>query len=185
MRKTCLGLLAMLMMPLPVLAIEIGGITLPDVVQSEPELMLNGAGIRTKFILKIYVAGLYLVDKNDNAAKIISAEEPMAIRLHILSPKLTSEKLTKATEIGFDNSTGGNVSGIAVEIEQFLAVFSDEISVDDVFQFLYTPEIGTIVTKNDLEITIIDSSEFKKALFGIWLSDKPAQAHLKGALLGR
>ena len=40
---------------------EVAGVTLPDTVSVEGKtLKLNGAGLRTKVVFKVYVAGLYL-----------------------------------------------------------------------------------------------------------------------------
>ena len=44
--------------------IEIEGVKLPQkLVSGDTELVLNGAGIRSKFFIKIYVGGLYLPKK--------------------------------------------------------------------------------------------------------------------------
>ncbi|MBU2038998.1 MAG: chalcone isomerase family protein, partial [Gammaproteobacteria bacterium] len=55
------------------------------------ELTLNGAGVRSKFFLDVYVAALYLGNKSNDAAAIIAADEPMAIRLHIVSGMINSK----------------------------------------------------------------------------------------------
>ena len=39
--------------------------------------------------------------------------------------------------------------------------------------------------KNDKELGTIEGMEFKKALFGIWLSNRPADDDLKEAMLGK
>ncbi len=185
MQKIYLSLLALWIIPFSVSAIELGGITMPDTLDAEQSLILNGAGIRSKFVFELYVAGLYLGEKSSKAKDIIAAEEPMALRLHIISPKITSKKMIKATWKGFENATRGNTTAIETEIEQFLGAFSDKISVGDVFEFVYTPHVGTVISKNGVAELTIDSVAFKQALFGIWLSDRPAQAPLKGALLGQ
>lgn len=43
---------------------EVGGINMPDTLAAGTDtLILNGAGIRTKFFIKAYVTGLYLKKK--------------------------------------------------------------------------------------------------------------------------
>ena len=42
-----------------------------------------------------------------------------------------------------------------------------------------------IIDKNGEKKGEIDSSEFKAALFGIWLSDNPASKDLKSKMLGK
>ena len=44
-------------------AASLAGVTLPDTVQvGSTTLVLNGMGLRTKFMVKVYVAGLYLME---------------------------------------------------------------------------------------------------------------------------
>lgn len=167
-------------------AVELGGITMPDSMQTNgQELVLNGAGIRSKFVFDLYVAGLYLTDKNTDANTIITSDNPMALRLHIISSKITSKKMTKATRKGFTKATRGKTDAISNEINQFLEAFSNKIVEGDTFDFVYQPDQGVLVSKNEREQITVSSLAFKQALFGIWLSDKPVKERLKTKLLGK
>ena len=99
-KKQCAAIiLALLMITSLGNAEEIGGINMPESLQTgQTQLMLNGAGIREKFFFDIYVGGLYLKEKSQDATAIIEANEPMAIRLHILSSKATSKKMETQLE---------------------------------------------------------------------------------------
>ena len=89
---------------------DMAGITLPDVFETpKAKLVLNGAGIRTKFFLDLYVGGLYLVQKEQQPEKIIAADNPMVIKLHIVSSMITSKKMEAATREGFENATKNNI----------------------------------------------------------------------------
>ena len=166
-------------------AVDIGGISMPETLEvNQQKLVLNGAGIRSKFVFDLYVAGLYLNDKQNDASVIIKADDVMALRLHIISSKVTSKKMAKATRKGFGKATNGKVDTISTEINQFLEAFSDVIIEGDVFEFVYQPDRGVAVVKNGHQQAVISSLEFKQALFGIWLSDKPVKASLKKKLLG-
>ncbi len=159
---------------------------MPDSLQAGGQsLQLNGVGVRSKFVFELYVAGLYLTEKNSDADTIIQSDDSMAIRLHIISAKITSEKMTKATRKGFSKATGGKVESISEEIEIFLAAFSDKINVGDIFEFVNVSRQGVSVSKNGSEKAVISSAAFKQALFGIWLSDKPVKAKLKAEMLGK
>ena len=167
-------------------ATEMAGITLPDVFETpQAKLILNGAGIRTKFFLDLYVGGLYLQEKENQPDKIISAEAPMAIKLHITSSMITSKKMENATREGFENATDGNIAPIKSQIEEFIAVFKEEIKENDVYDLIYNPATGVEVSKNGQLNSTIKGLPFKQALFGIWLSDKPAQKSLKQKMLGK
>lgn len=165
---------------------EIGGITVPETLQADGQaLVLNGAGVRTKYFMDLYVGGLYLKQKTGDADKIIAAEEPMAIRLHIISSLITSEKMEAATREGFINATAGATAPLAERIESFIGVFREKINKEDVYEFVYAPGAGTKISKNGKLKTTLPGIDFKKALFGIWLSAKPAQESLKAQMLGR
>ena len=165
---------------------EIAGINVPENISAgNTKLILNGAGTRTKFFMKMYVGALYLTERNSSPDKIINEDEPMAITLHITSSLITSERMEEATREGFQNSTGGNTAPIADEIEEFISVFKEKISENDIYELIYVPEQGVEVLKNSSSKVMIKGIEFKKALFGIWLCKKPAQESLKKQMLGK
>jgi len=149
-------------------------------------LVLNGAGQRTKFVITVYNAGLYLQKKSGDANKIIAANEPMAIRMKVKSGFASAEKMKAALINGFNNSTGGNTAPIQPQIDQLLkAAFTGKVSKGDVFDLVYTPGGGTQVIKNAKSLTAVRGLPIKRALFGIWLSAKPAQGSLKAEMLGK
>ena len=163
-------------------AAKISGVNMPDTLKNG--LILNGAGIRSKFFFDLYVGGLYLKNKSSNALHVINSDEPMAIKLHITSSLITSKKMMDATMEGFENSTNKNMEPIKNEINQFINVFKKEIKDGDIYDFIYTPQVGVKIFKNSKLIATIKGLEFKKALFGIWFCDKPAQESLKKEMLG-
>jgi hypothetical protein len=167
-------------------AAKVGGVSLPQTLTAgDQTLALNGAGIRKKLFIKLYASALYLQEKSGVATAIIDVDAPMAIRLSIISSLINSKKMEKATHEGFENSTHGNTKPVQKEIKQFIRVFHKPVSTGDVYDLLYTPAKGTEVLKNNKLITTIEGLAFKKALFGIWLSDHPAQDSLKDAMLGK
>ena len=183
-----LSLVLFAAMSLQTFALEIRGVDVPETrtTGAGDELVLNGAGVRKKLMFKLYVGALYLAEQNSDAEAIIAAKDPMMIELHIISSKINSENMTSATLEGFENATGGATEAISEEIQQFLRAFSAPIKKGDKFTICYNPEMGVNIGKNDEKIdSIADTPGFKKALFGIWLSDKPAQQTLKAAMLGQ
>ena len=186
MRKTIpVIILSIIMVATICQAVEIAGVSMPQSISvDQRELILNGAGVRSKFFMELYVAGLYLKKKDSDPGKIIKADEPMAIRLHIISSMITSEKMEDATREGFINSTNGETGAIKERIEKFILVFKEKINENDIFELIYIPGKGTEVIKNNESRTVVEGYDFKQALFGIWLCDKPAQKGLKKKLLG-
>lgn len=186
MKRLLVIILAVFMMSPTAFAMQVGKVTLPDsLTAGEDTLLLNGAGLRKKFIVKVYAGGLYLKQKDTDPVKIIDEDAPMAIRMHFIHDGVSSKKLVDGWNKGFMNGTGGNIAPIQTEIDKFNAFFTEEAKKDDVYDIIYAPEQGiSVYIKGELK-GIVKGLEFKKAVFAIWLGEKPADAKLKKGMLGQ
>lgn len=165
---------------------EVAGVKVAQKVTMEGQsLVLNGVGVREKMFMDMYVGALYLPKKSSNSAEIMAGNDPAAIKLTIVSGMITSDKMISAVNEGFENATNKNTGPIKVKIAQFKACFKDEIQKGDVFDMVFVPGKGVVVSKNGKEKGTIEGADFKKAMFGIWLSNKPADKNLKAAMLGK
>jgi hypothetical protein len=186
MKRLMVITVAVLMVTSLATAAQIGKVTLPDsLMAGNDTLLLNGAGFRVKFFMKMYVGGLYLMQKNHDPQMIIDADETMALKLHIVSGMITTKKMTDAINEGFKNSLGENVSSFKNEIDKFTSFFADEIKKTDIFDIAYIPKDGVSVYKNEKLKGTIKGFDFKRAVFSIWLGEKPADAKLKKGMLGK
>jgi len=165
----------------------INGVTLPaDLSYGEHTMNLNGGGIRTKLIFKLYTGGLYLTQKSNDGDAVLKADEPMAVRLAITSNKINSANFSEAIREGFDKSTGKNTAPIQSKIDKLIETFSNEpIVPGDVFDVVWTPGEGVNTYKAGVLKSTIPGLEFKQALFGIWLGDNPVSGSLKNGMLGK
>jgi len=162
---------------------KVGDVTLPNkITLSGEEMELNGAGMREKMWIDLYVGGLYVQTKSNDANTVINSDAPMAMKLHIVSGMVSQEKMIGAVTDGFEKSTSGKAT--AAERASSVACFNDEITKEDVFDITYANG-KTIVYKNGTEKGSVSGLEFKKALFGIWLGKKPADKDLKKGMLGK
>ena len=146
--------------------------------------MLNGAGVRTKWGFKIYVGGLYLPGKQNDADSVINADEPMAVKLCFVSGLVTSEKLEASIRDGFTKTTKGNAPVLEKRIDAFITVFTEKVNKGDIYDLIYVPGHGTEVFRNGNLLSTTKGLDFKKALFGIWLGNEPAHKNLKKCMLG-
>ena len=72
------ALIASLLVLPGVHAAEVAGIRLDDSVRvGNNELALNGAGVRSKLFIKVYVGALYVSQKSTSPAAIIARPEPI------------------------------------------------------------------------------------------------------------
>ena len=157
----------------------------PQTIEFEgSNLILNGQGTRVVFFMKVYEGSLYLETINSNAEEIVNMDAPMAIRIDVTSTIVTADAMKKALSEGLEKSTGNNTGAISKEIIQLSSSFDNHVSFGDHYEFIYLPDLGTHVLKNSELVELIKGMEFKKAFFGIFLSDNPIQKNLKKALLG-
>lgn len=172
------------LLPQTLTAKEVAGIDVADTITlADTELQLNGAGTRSKFFMDLYVGALYLPQKAQSTADVLSQEQ-VAIRLTITSSMISTEKMTDGINSGFDSATSGNTAPIQPQIAQFLALFSEEIVEGDQFTFAISKTTGVTSYKNGQLQTTIEGEDFRIALLNIWLGEDPAQASLKEEMLG-
>ena len=183
LKRVIIGMMVVLMMASLASARELEGIEMPELlVVKDTPLVLNGAGVRNVMFLKFYVGGLYLQDAMTDQQAVMEANEPMVIRLHLIDD-VDQKTMKRACLNGFKNATGNNLEPIQERVDRFLNCFSEPIKEGDIFNFQYHPDYGLEVYKFDELQDTMKGVEFKEAMFGIWLCDKPADKGLKKAML--
>jgi hypothetical protein len=163
----------------PTVRAELG----PQLKIGEQVLQLNGAGVRTKTLVQIYESGLYLLKPTKDARAVLAADELMAVRVRITSGFVSRASLVSSLEEGLARSSKGNPDTFKREIEQLQQMLRDEVKRNDVYDFVYVPTKGLTVLKNGKVQGVIPGLEFKKAFYGIWLSDTPVDKELRQAML--
>lgn len=146
-------------------------------------LVINGAGLREKYFMDLYVAGLYMPKKTEDAKKVIYDDTEMAIHIKIISSSVTRERFIESVNEGFAASKHGSAS--KEEIKKFVGFFNEPIKNGDKIYLDYIPGKGVRVTKNGEVKGTIPGLDFKKALFGIWFGTPPVQESMKKEMLGK
>jgi hypothetical protein len=167
-----------------VLAANLAGITLPDTVQVGPTtLVLNGAGLRTKYMVKVYVAGLYLLEKSSDPNVILKADIPKRIVMHFVRD-VSKNQLTDGFTESFHNNTPDAEKTLKSEIDRLFSALGPVKPGQEII-FTYMPEKGTSVLLGDKEQLTIAGPAFAEMLFSVWLGPKPPNTALKKGLLGQ
>ncbi len=164
-------------------AVTVEGINIADkATVGEQALMLNGAGVRTKFFFDIYIGALYLPTKTKSAEQAINMKGNKRVLMHFLYDEVPKDKLTKGWTVGFEKNSK-DLAGLQARLNQFNNFFQDMKKGDEVaFDFLQTG--ATTVTINGKAAGSIEGADFQKALLMIWLGKEPADDDLKEAMLG-
>ena len=165
-------------------AANLAGVTLPD---SQPvagkTLVLNGLGLRTKFMVKVYVAGLYLEQKSSDADAIIKADAPKRIVLQFVHSASKSQMTDAFTE-SFNDNTPDAMKTMKPDIDKLLGAI-DAVKVGDQMVFTYVPGTGTTFAQNGQDKVTVPGAAFGQVMFSVWLGPKPPTADCKAGLLGR
>jgi hypothetical protein len=170
-------------------AVEVAGVKLDDRTKlGASELVLNGAGVRTRAIFKVYVGALYLPEAKSTAAEALASKGPKRVSMTLLR-ELSAQQLVDALSDGVRANHGeaeraalkgrmdalaGIMRGIGTAREKTV------ITLD------YLPATGTRVTVDGAEKgEPIAGEDFYGALLRIWLGDRPVDESLKKAMLGQ
>jgi hypothetical protein len=169
-------------------ATEVSGVKFDDTVKvAGKDLKLNGAGMRTKFIVKVYAAGLYLPEKNRNVADILKMDGPRRVTL-VMMRDLTSNDFGDAFMTGLNNNLGAaEKSKFVTQISKFGEMFGSiaALKKGDVLYLDWIPGTGTQTELNGKKVgEAVPDLAFYNAVLRIWIGDKPADSSLKPAMLG-
>ena len=170
-------------------AVEIEGVRIDEKVRltsGGPELVLNGAGVRTRAFFRVHGGPRYLQNRKTAADAVLADSGPRRIAMHVLR-ELTSEQLLSAFNDGIaDNHTPSQLAPLEARLKEFSAIFNSmkEVRSGDVIAIDYAAPAGTRILVNGEVRGTIAGEDFNRALLRIWLGDKPVDANLKKAMLG-
>ncbi len=186
MRKILLSALALF--AVQALAVEVAGVNVDERIRlGSGELVLNGAGLRTKAFFKVYVAGLYLAEKRTSATDVLALPGAKRISMR-LTRDLSARQLTDALDEGIrDNTPVGEQEALKDRLAALIAIMSalGSAKEGDVIALDWVPESGTrVVLNGEAKGKAIAGEDFYRALLRIWLGDNPVSGSLKKALLG-
>ena len=166
-------------------AVEVGGVNLPDKASvGGQELVLNGAGVRTRAIFKVYVGSLWLPAKATTAAAVLE-KGPRRIQMNLLRD-LSADQLVGALVDGLkDNNTPAELAAVQAQSDQLVSIMKSfgEVKEKDVVTLDFI-DGATRIALNGAAKGSIPGEPFNRALTKIWIGDKPAQADLKKGMLG-
>lgn len=180
-----LVLAASLVLAQPSFAADVGGVKLDDKVQvGGQELVLNGAGIRTRAMFKVYVGSLYVSAKATTLDAVL-ARGPRRIQLNLLR-NLSADQLTDALVEGLkDNNSAAELETVKAQTAELASIMKSfgEVKEGNVVTLDFV-DGATKIGLNGAPKGQIAGEPFNRALTRIWIGDKGVQGDLKKAMLG-
>ena len=169
--------------------VEVAGVKLEDQLDLRgAPLVLNGAGIRYKTIIKVYTAGLYLGKKASTPEEALAAPGPKRVAITMLRD-IDANELGKLFVKGVeDNSPKSEMVNLIPGLLRMGQMFADQkqLKAGDTFTIDWLPGTGTLITVRGVpQPDPVKEVAFFNALMRIWLGPNPADWRLKDALLGK
>jgi hypothetical protein len=169
------------------MAAEVEGVKLEDRTQVESrEVVLNGAGVRKRFIFKVYVLGLYLPEKRADAAGVMQLAGPKRAAIHMLRD-VGAEQFTEALVEGLRaNHSAADFGKLEPRVKQLADTMAEvkEAKKGMALALDWTGSETRLLVNGTPAGKPIAGEDFYRALLRIWLGEHPVQEDLKKALLG-
>jgi hypothetical protein len=168
-------------------AVDVAGVKYEESVSlGGKQLVLNGAGVRNKFTVKVYAAGLYMQDEQNTVDGVMKAEGPRRMRLVMLrdisADDLGSAFMTALT----DNVIPADKAKIVTQISKYGEMFSQVgyLKKGDIVDTDWIPGVGNQCYFNGKKIgPVIPDILFYNSVLRVWLGEKPVDSVLKAKLL--
>lgn len=168
-------------------AAEVAGVKLEDkITLSGTELVLNGAGIRSKAFFKVYVGALYVSQKQTGLSGVLGLKTPRRVQMTLLRD-LSADQLVDALIDGLsDNHSKAEMDAMKAQVDQLSTIMRSmkEVKTGAVVTIDFAPGTGTQVALNGASKGSIASDAFNNALMKVWLGEHPVSDALKKAMLG-
>ena len=174
---------ALLLGPTAGRALEVGGHEIAAEVElAGRRLSLNGAGIRQKFVFKVYVAALYLERRASDPRLILASDGSWQLTMHFMRNVGHHQVLDAFTD-AFEHNSPGQVHVLRDDLEKFHAIMEDLRNGQDL-SISYVPGVGTTLHAPSGAVATVAGKTFADALLRTWLGEHPSDRALKMKLLG-
>jgi hypothetical protein len=165
---------------------KVAGVEIPDsAVVAQKNLTLNGAGIRKKFVVKVYVGAIYLQERRGESEEVLGLPGPKRMTMHFLHDEVGVDKITGGWIKGFEsNNTGEEMARLKERLDVFNGLFKTAHG-GDIYHLDLVPGEGTVVSLNGKRLGAVPGEDFYTALLKVWIGSRPADGNLKKGLLGK
>ncbi|TAK85709.1 MAG: hypothetical protein EPO12_03180 [Aquabacterium sp.] len=170
-------------------AIDVKGVKFEDNTQvGGQSISLNGAGVRTKFFMSVYAAGLYVPKKDGSAQTLVAQSGPKSVHA-VLLMNLTAAEFADALVKGFTaNHTPQEMTKLQSRLDELknLIYSFGEAKKGMALHLDFVPGAGTrVLVDGQQKGKDIPGEDFYQGLLKIWLGEHPVDSDLKGSLTGK
>jgi len=163
----------------------VSGVSMSETIDvAGQQLTLNGMAVRKKFVVKVYVAGLYVATKSSSADEILSADAPRRMVMHFVHD-VDQKKICEGWTDGLAKNTPEASADLKQQFQELCGMMTD-IKKGQAFTFTYDPAAGTTVDVVGTTAGTLAGKDFADALLRCWIGPKPGPGEgFKKNLLGQ
>jgi len=182
MRKLAVAL-SFLLLSSHAFALDVAGVNVPPtVVLQQKTLSLNGAGIRKKFLFKVYVGSLYTERKVATPAQLLADPGDKLVRMNFVYKKVDKGDIVKAFAEGLENNSPAVAR--SAEAKAFLSWFTADFVAGDTVDISLSADGTVAASHNGKTLGMVRSPALVQGVLLIWFGEKPADGDLKKGMLG-
>jgi len=167
----------------------IGGVRFePQVQLAGQALLLNGTGLRARFMFKGYAAGLYLGQRASNADTVVAQAGAKRLQMRLLID-VPADEFIKAFHQGIERNNPPEVQArLAERVALFDALLRPlgEIHKGDAVNLDFLPGQGMVFWHNGRQLgAAIPGEDFYGALLRVFVGEHVSDERLRAGLLGQ
>jgi hypothetical protein len=168
----------------PALARDVAGVDVAETLSVDGKtLKLNGAGIRKKVVVKVYVGALYLENTSSSVDEILKTDQARVIKMTFVRD-VGKDKILDAYWEGFEKNSKDELPKLKGPMDRFRAGLGDMKSGKQM-TVTYVPGKGVTIAQQDGGSVTVSANarQLSDALMRVWIGDSPADSGLKAAML--
>ncbi len=190
LRRIVLSMTFLCFVSLPAKALLINKYDLPDVIAADadkPELRLQGAAVRSWYLMvKGYIGALYLEEPTNSAEEIYASDSYQRMAFVMLVSKMSARRIANAFYDSIQlNSPPAEQEAMKDDLEQIFALVDGSMKIGEQAVFEYLPGKGLRVEIAGVEKGIVPARKEVFNLFlRVWIGETPPSKTFKAQILG-
>jgi hypothetical protein len=157
-----------------------------DLMLGKQKLQLKGMTLREVSVLgiyiRVYVGGLYTVDKTLSCEKLLATNTPKVILMSFLRHVRTSE-LVENLETGVSKNCDDKCAGAKTKVGEIKNMVPSP-NTGDIIKVVFSSQ-NVEFSLNDKVLGKVDGADFSKILLAAYIGKNPPSADFKAGLCGK
>ncbi len=152
-----------------------------EVKSSQDTLNLQGVGVKTIFMMRVFIAGLYLPQAMSDRQALGDVPKHLAVRFYA---RFSSNQFVDYTISRMKANLSKAEFQAVKDRFDLMRKYFPNIKKGDEMALSYEPGQGTSISLNGQVTGVIPGLDFSKAVFATWIGPRPFDHIVKAQILG-